>query len=75
MLGSGSTQGEGGRSSLKRFHGGPADATQVSGLKPLQDWFAATKAPAAAGCSTFRFRSDIYPQLAGHLGEAGILNN
>jgi glucose-6-phosphate 1-dehydrogenase len=57
----------------KRIHYVAADATQAEGLKPLQDWFAANEG-GSGGRRLFYLSvsPDIYPQLAGHLGAAGM---
>src|SRR5262249_9786611 len=58
----------------KRIHYVAADATQAAGLKPLQDWFAKNEGPNGRRLFYLSVSPDIYPQLAGHLGEAGMNN-
>jgi len=57
----------------KRIHYVAADATKAEGLQPLQDWF--TRNEGQGGGRRLFYLSvspDIYPQLAGHLGTAGM---
>ncbi|MBA4189965.1 MAG: glucose-6-phosphate dehydrogenase [Planctomycetaceae bacterium] len=57
----------------KRIHYVSADATKAEGLKPLQDWFTINEG-VGGGRRLFYLSvsPDIYPQLAGHLGAAGM---
>src|SRR5262249_49495809 len=57
----------------QRLHYVAADATKPGGLDPLKDWFKANEG--AAGGRRLYYLSvspEIYPELAGHLGEAGM---
>jgi len=57
----------------KRIHYVAADATKAEGLKPLQDWFTKSEGPGGGRRLFYLSVSpDIYPQLAGHLGSAGM---
>ncbi len=57
----------------KRIHYVATDATQASGMKPLQDWFTANEGTGGGRRLFYLSVSpDIYPQLAGHLGTAGM---
>jgi glucose-6-phosphate 1-dehydrogenase len=58
----------------KRIHYVATDATVAGGVKPLADWFAANEGGDRGARRLFYLSvsPDIYPQLAGHLGDAGM---
>jgi glucose-6-phosphate 1-dehydrogenase len=56
-----------------RIHYVSADATKPGGLKPLQDWFVTHEGTGGGRRLYYLSVSpEIYPELAGHLGEAGM---
>ena len=57
----------------QRLHYVSADATKPGGLNPVIDWFKANEGPAGGRRLYYLSVSpEIYPALAGHLGEAGL---
>ena len=56
----------------KRLHYVATDATAPGGMKPLADWFTANEGTPGRRLFYLSVSPEIYPQLAGQLGEAGM---
>src|SRR5262245_1963033 len=56
----------------KRLHYVATDATARGGMKALTDWFAANEGGPARRLYYLSVSPEIYPQLASHLGDAGL---